>query len=278
MFQLRPLLTSIDVFSRVEPSDPLTKAVSSVESSHEPIFVFDHNKYIGFTSLTKLIFDQRLPTRAKVAHHLVPVPKLTLKADLFTIVKAMLSTRLYALPIWQDNQVIGVIEAARIFSYFLSQPELFSQLSAQVKFKTPLTVTSHTPAGDIYDLLKHHGYSRLIVTNPDGKVIGLITRRNFRSVLLNPTPRQRYSSRGGQPLSFDPANPITRRDKTANQIMETHVYCLKLTRIASLLKDLIESDYNSAVILDQHDNPVGILSNRDILEGIFTLRPANFGL
>ncbi len=273
------LLTPVDMFEKTSLDQHLGVALGSIQSSHEPVLVFDNDIFVGVVSLTAVFFEKRLPRLTKTAHHLIPLPQLHTTDDLFVFIRTMLDTRLYALPVRDDDQLAGVLEVAKIFTWMVDQPAWFSLLEHTVQSKIPITVTKGALAGEVYRLLKSERLSRVVVVDGEGKMIGLVTRNDMRNTFLSPTPKQRFAAPvRGQRNSFDPMEKTMWENTPVQLMMKKEVYSFPQSTMQTMLRELITSDYNSAVILDKSGRPVGILSNRDILEGLWRLRPDDFRL
>jgi predicted transcriptional regulator len=267
------LLSPIGIFRQIQASDNLTKVTENVQSSHEPILVYSHDQFVGVTSLTKLLFTSRMPYTAKAGKHLIPLPTLTKDSLISEIAETMQSTRLYALPILDGDEPIGVLEASKIFTWLSSDAGWMDVIAKKIALRQPVIIPDSMRLSEVRDHLKKVRQSRAVIVDQNQKTIGIVTRNDLKDLYLSPSPRQRFSRKNGIKISFDPKEKITRQDIQVSKVMTKNVNTHSPAPTKQLLRDLIASDFNSVVIIDKHDVPQHILSNRDIIEALSKLKP-----
>jgi CBS domain-containing protein len=274
-FDLNSLLSSPQLFATVKPDDSLDKAVAQVDSSHEPVLVYNAESFQGLVSLREVLYQSKYPHTTKVKRVMLKPPGLTLEADVFEVAAAMHATRLYALPVFRNRTVMGVIELATLLKWLAADKENVATLAQAVEVREPVTISGSAGVREALELFKKQQVSRLVVVNETGSLSGMISRSQLREAYLTPSNRQRFG-RTNDPKThvFDPAEVIKRDNTPVRRLVVTDVFTGQSAgdRI-EIVTRLIKSNYNSVILVDQDRKPAGFLSNRGLLEAIVRLTP-----
>ena len=269
--------TSFKNIARCFPETTLGSALSMIESSHEPIFVFDkNNKFLGLVSPYYTLFKKRYPYTAKVKSLMLIPPYIKSSTPFYEIADFMVSTRIYILPVMNEEaEIKGIVTARNIIKAAISQQELIKEIVESIKIEKAIIAKTNAKAKDIYSLLRKKGTSRIILVNDKGKLAGIIARRDIEEVFTKPTTKQRFSTRKGKTLNYSFDKEITTRfDSPISKFYIRNILIAKKELgIEKILQRIINAEKNSIIIVDKNNYPSGIISIRTILKALAKLKP-----
>lgn len=259
------------------PDQTIGQVLEYTDSSHKPIYVFDGEQYKGVVSAYSALYHNfHAPYTKKVISDLLHTPYLTKESTLHEVIRAMLDTRLYELPILdKDRQITGVIHAMDIMRELIHDPMVSTYLVDCIE---PSPAITHSPDGtikDVFPILRTKGKSRIVLTDHHEKIVGIITRSDIKTVFLRPIDRPKYRGVTDETHNHIYVDEdIYRIDDPISRYAQTNVFTISDDKkMREILKTLIESDSRSIVITDKTDRPVGIISLKNILYCLATFEP-----
>jgi len=170
----------------VEPSTPVSKAIGLMrERNSYEVFAWVGSK-VG-TATIRDILKAKNPISMKIESLLNFVPKLSLGTRLLDAARTMADYRLRALPIIQDNTIIGKIDVRAIVGekYVTGVPSTISPLDYPVEAimsRHPLECEPHTPIRDVAERMLAEDLSYSLVTVGE-ELHGIITYRDFAKLI-----------------------------------------------------------------------------------------------
>ncbi len=259
------------------PDKTLGQVLEYTKSSHKPIYVFDNKHYKGVISAYHAIYhNYHAPYTKKVISELLQTPNLTKESSLFDVLRAMLDTRLYELPILDDKgDIAGIVHVVDIMRQLIHDPMISTYLVECIEIPPVTTHPSEGTVKDIFKLLRTKGISRIVLTDSHDKVRGIVTRSDIKTAFLRPIHRPRYRgiTETEKNHIFDDEE-IYRIDDPISRYAQTNVFTIsddKSTR--EILNTLIQSDQRSLVIVDALNHPTSIVSLKNILHCLATFEP-----
>ena len=276
-FEVSSYISSMESIIKSEADDTLGSVLPLVQSSHSPLFVFDkENKFIGIISPYQALYTHRYPYTTKVSSIASKSPFITKETQLYEVASFMLESRVYALPLFDENkQIIGVIHAKDIFQNLIKAQDLLTYISSTIKTRAPVTASSDSSVGDIFKIMRDKNVSRVVLIDHNGVLSGIVSRKDLHKVLMKPTQKQRFgkNSMPKTDRAFDKEKEY-RRDDPIKKYATELVYTLPYkTEQKKMLKQLVSSEHNSVILIDKYRKPIGFLSTRDILAILASLRP-----
>ena len=272
MFEISQFVIPHDHLTRVQPDDQLGAALEHTKSSHDIVLVVDEKEqFLGIVTPSLAFFKKRYPNKTKVKSALVVPPHLTVSSSLYETVEHMLALGAYTLPVFNDGSISGLVTASNILNGILTTPELLEQVKENLEPTDPIIVGSQTKVGQAYDILKKEQGSRMIVTNEEGKIEGMVTRRDIQEVLVPPSRRKRFMK--GDPThmrtySFD-EEKLTRFDYNLTEIYTSRVVNIsEKASLKEIIQKMLDEKVNSVVLVNFEYKPVKIVSVRTILLAI----------
>ena len=270
-------ITPLKNISQCSPETTLGSALSMIESSHEPVFVFDYNnKFLGLVSPYYTLFKKRYPYTTKVKSLIIVPPIINNSTPFYEIADFMVATRIYTLPVSDNkNEINGIVSARNMINKLSKKPDIFSQIAEKIKIEKAVTAKINSNVRDIYKLLREKGTTRVVLVNAQKKLAGIITRKDIESAFIKPTEKQKASTRRGEPINYSlDQERANRFDVPVIKFYTRNILSIKkYLGIEKSLKRMIEAEKNSIVIIDKNNFPYGIISIRTILKAMAGFRP-----
>src|SRR3989344_2651901 len=152
MLSLEGLITTAKKIPQVTPSQELGTIFGRISSSHDPIFVYEGDNFIGLISGSYSFFKKRYPRTTKVSSAKINPPKLKRSDSITTAAKHMIATKTYALPIIESEKITGVITARSILKALVDNPDVLKKVAVNLSQDNVVTVLQHSRVGDVYAL------------------------------------------------------------------------------------------------------------------------------
>lgn len=276
-FSVNTYLKSLDTIPKTDPDETLGAALSIVGTSHKCVFVFTkENEFIGVVSPYKTLFQHRYPYTTKVGSIIYKPAKITVTTPIYKVASFMLSSRIYCLPVMDDkDEVMGVIYEKDLLKSIIKDKEILNYIASYIQINQPITASDKNNVGEIYQLLRVQGISRVILVDEENHVSGFVSRSDIMKAFIKPTDKQRFGKNGFRPttIAFDEEKTF----RTDDPVMK---YALKLvetlkenTTKENIIAHLVNAEFNSVVLIDKDRKPTGFVSIRDILSSIAGLQP-----
>lgn len=247
------------------PQDRLSSALSKLTSSHNAIFVFSEEKdrkFLGVISPYYAILASGFPPETKVENCLVSVPKLRMDTPIWQIAKHMLQSKVYFLPVFDDNdEFAGIVTIRKILKTLLDRQDLLQKLSYPIKKKPIIIAQEHEKIDKARSLLRKKHVSRLPIVNKLGRLVGILTRFDLRVAFIAPKQAQAFLSRVGEKHRFLD-QPISRFYK--RQVVSVS----KKVQLVQIIKLMFEKEIGSIVVVDSLNRPIDIITSKDILRSL----------
>lgn len=265
-----------DSIVRALPDATVGSVLSRIESTHEPAFVFNNGTLSGLVSPAYSIFKKKHHYLSKVKSCLFIPPKIYPDTPLYEVAEHMLITHLYTLPVYHKNKnEISVVHARTILEGLRKNKELFNDVKNHVAVRKPVIHSYKATINEIYRKLRDKKIARMILVDTDGKLKGIISRRDIQRAFTAETPRQRFGRRLQKLMyaSYYDEEKKKREDAPISQYYSRSVQTApssasKLT----LLKTMLNGGKHSTVITNRN-KPVGFISRHDFLNALTFLRP-----
>ncbi|HLL60528.1 MAG TPA: CBS domain-containing protein [Candidatus Nitrosocosmicus sp.] len=269
-------ITPLESIAICKPDTTIGSALEAVDGTHDPVMVINENdELLGLISTYSALYTKRHPLTTAAKSAVVIPPYLFEDSSLFEEIDFMLSSRIYTLPVFEKNgQIIGVIKAETILDKLLTTPDILNVIGKDIKISKPITASIQTNVNEIYRLTKKKEISRVILTDEKNKLAGIISRSDLEYAFYKPAPRERFKDHGMTNYwSFD-QEKLKRLDYPARNYAKQKVSTVADTQpMVDIIKKLIKSDNRSIVLINKNNEPSGLLSTRDILEGLHKLEP-----
>ncbi len=263
---------------QANPEDTLDAALSKTASTHDAVFVFDkEGKFLGLISPSYALFRKRYPYTTKIKTCLIHPPHIGLHTPLFQVAEFMVMTGMYTLPAFaQDGSLAGIITARRMLKFLSRDSEFLSRVLPYIKPEKPVIASIHESIKNVYKLLREKQISRVVLVDENRRLQGIVSRRDIQLRFTKPTTwqRTRIGKKGHmRDYAFGKEKESRLEGPVASVAQKTVLAVPSTTQTGKVVKELLRSERNSIVLLDQHNRPTGIISIRIILQALAALKP-----
>lgn len=266
-------------FPQVNSDDRVSQVLGKVTSSHDPVSVYNSKgNLVGLVWPYKLLFSGRPQMTDKVGPYAVPPPQITPETSLYQAITCLLDNRVYALPVFaRRGQILGELSARDILLRLAANRNWSEVVFKQVDITRPLVANSQATIRDIYSQLRQEKVSRVVLVDREGKITGIVGRKDiFLALLVPPAGKQRYSTTGdGQKEAAYDRDWEDKLDyplsdlKSADRVVTAEVG----ENTGKILQKILASNKKSLVLLDRLRRPQGIVTWRSFLRAILAARP-----
>lgn len=276
-YDIANLVLPLDSVIKTNQEETLGSALSKIESSHSAIFIFDRdNKFLGLISPQKTLYSNNYPYDTKVGSILLRPPTITKSTPIYVIAEHMLSTRIYTLPVFADNETVqGAIFAKDILRYIIEDKVLLRFISKTIIPRKPITAHKNSTVKDVYQKMKKNEISRIILVDDEGDLAGIVSRSDLMHAFIEPSVGRRFAREGTYPGFYSLAGEKKFRQENpaltyATLLVES---ISSTTPMEEIVSQLIKRPHNSIVLVNKNSKPTGFISTRDLLQTVSTSRP-----
>jgi CBS domain-containing protein len=259
---------------RCESGSNLASVVYRFRSSHTPLLVFDKDdNFLGLLTVKKVLLKRRYNPTTQVESCVIGAPHITKETKERVILKSMLDLGLYTLPVF-DNQkkVIGVVTAKKILRKLMRNRLLAEAVAEKQIRKKAAVIPKNSQVRDAFNIFLKESISKLVVVEENGKMAGVVTKRDILSEYLSKSKRQRFSTRAvPKNYSFD-KEQVKRGDEPISLFYSPggDVYDEKISNYQAIM-NLIKSNYNTIVLVDKNQKPMQLVGTKNVLEAVYGL-------
>ena len=182
----RDLLKTERIF-KASPDDSLSSALTTLSRSHDAIFVFEENKFLGIINPYFTVFKSNFPPETKLRNCLFNPPHITLETQIWDIAKLMTESKIYYLPVFDKNAFVGIVTINRLLRA-IRKLGIDKKLSFEMKKKI-LTIGADSTLEEAYMRMRDNQVSRLPVVDKHEHLVGMVTRFDLREILATPKER-----------------------------------------------------------------------------------------
>lgn len=259
---------------RCESGSNLASVVYKFKSSYTPLLVFEgDNNFLGLLTVKKVLLKRRYNPTTLVESCVIGAPHITKETKDSEIIKSMLDLGLYTLPVFNNQKkVVGVVGAKKILRKLMSNRSLAEMVAQKQIRRKAVVILKSSQVRDAFNIFLRESISKLVVVEDNGRMAGVVTKRDILSEYLSKTKRQRFSTRAvPKNYSFD-KEQIKRGDEPIGLFYSPSgdVYDQKIGNYQAIM-NLIKSNYNTIVLVDKNKKPTEIVETKDVLEAVYKL-------
>ena len=249
-----------------EPDETLAQAISRITRTHDAIFVFDDTKkFLGVINPYYTIFKSNFPPETKLAHCIFHPPIIAPDTTLWDIATLMAESKLYYLPVMQNNTFHGIVTINRLLRSIRDDSRLLQRMKLEMR-KNVITIDEDAMLKDAYSAMRDSQVSRLPIVNANGRLVGMVSRYDIREAFTKPKQKPRFLSRIGEKEPF--------MNHSINKYSKKLVITVKASATPlDIINTMVRKNIGSVIVQDARYRPVGLISTYDVLKAIASLRP-----
>jgi len=239
------------------------KAFADLQSTHDAIFVFDQENFKGVVNLYHSTLGKKINPQQKVGKCLYHPPIANKTTLIVEAARLMVESRLYRLSVIEKTKFVGAVFSEDVLKWFKTTNEAKQLIADLVEIKKPQTIDFGKTVDQALQLMIKTGQNRLLVTDKNGNLLGILTLYDLRKIITE--PRRRLSFLTRSPIKKEFAN---QRLKKFYQRSVVSVFASDSLKKAINL--MLKNKVGSLVVFDKNKNaqPIGLISARSILKAI----------
>jgi len=253
-------------FKKTSSQTTIAAVFSQLRSSHDAVFVFEGEKFLGLINIYYSFLKKRPPSRAKVARCLYRPPKLDQEASIAEVARLMVESRVYWLPIFSGGKrFLGAVSARRLLRWLVQQPLANQSVGELFSLKQPLFVNLKDGVGKARKIMMERKTSRLLVIDREGKLAGIISSYDLRQPFSSPVETIHFLSRA--PMKKEIA------DISVEKFVHRNLISVReKDRLGVAVKAILREEVGSVAVFPVGGHkPIGLLSVRELLKLIWRI-------
>ena len=245
-------------FISVSPEDTVSKLISLIDSEKLREIIITENKKLKGIVYSKDIAKKGItdPTKAKVNILLSKSPTISPEQDINEAAELIFKTGLRALPVVENDKVMGLITMFDIIE-IASKTKEFRQTTVDSIMTSPEVIEIDTDIGKARILMREKNISRLPVIDKNRNLIGTVT---IFDLLKAVKPRER----------IDFYSMASEKERIMNipvsTIMNTSPLTVEKNKTLNEVVSLMKENKTDGVVVVENNKPIGIITAKDLLE------------
>ncbi|MBV0924804.1 CBS domain-containing protein [Halomicroarcula limicola] len=248
-------------FVEVDANKRLGKVRSIFERENpKGIIVTEDGAYAGVITQKQLV-QSHVEDDAKAGAMTSSAPKIGRTDDVREVARVLVEGGTKIAPVFQGEELWGIVTEDDILEAVLENLDALT--IEQIYTDDVITVTEDTNVGQVVNLLRKHGISRLPVLDDTDSLTGMVTRHDIVDVVVRDMNKATRGDRSGE---------IERvLDLPVYDVMNSPVETAKLgDSVEDAVSRMLENDFAGLVVTDEDDDGhvIGILTKTDVLRAL----------
>ncbi|AEM57690.1 hypothetical protein HISP_10670 [Haloarcula hispanica N601] len=248
-------------FVEVDANKRLGKVRSIFERENpKGIIVTEDGDYAGVITQKQLV-QSHVEDNAKAGAMTRSAPKVERTDDVREVARVLVEGGVKLAPVFEADELWGIVTEDDILDAVLDNLDALSV--EDIYTRDVITVSEDTNVGQVVNLLRKHGISRLPVLGDDDGLTGMVTRHDIVDVVVRDMNKTTRGDRSGE---------IERvLDMPVYDVMSSPVETAKLgDSVEDAVARMLENDFAGLVVTPEDDDThvAGILTKTDVLRAL----------
>lgn len=261
---IKPQVTAIlktKAILRFADSQTLSQALSKLTNSHDAVFVFDEkDRFIGVVSPYYIFKSRSYQPETKLKNVVIKPKKISLSMGLSKVAEAMIGTKVYYLPVLEQDEFQGIVTINRLFQYVIEHHLLNGNGTILFSSRPLVTGSDQGTITQTIALMKQQKVAKLPVVNGEGVLVGIVSQFDLKDVLHEPDVSGRMDRKGEKKAVGD----LSVKDYMKSLVTTVN----RIPTFTQAAQLMIQKNIGSLVIVDAQNRPNGIVTKRDLLQTI----------
>ena len=247
-------------FISVNGNESLSKVAPMFKEKTREILVFeDKDVFLGYLTKRYVTQQSKVQPDTKVSNLIRRVPTVQKDSSPDVIARALLSEKIFSVPVVEEGKVIGVI---RDIDLLRDSEDVFgSKKVKETMTQNPIVITSDTPVAKFLAICRTNNISRTPVVDESNKLVGIMSPHDTTDLIFAESSRKTISDRKTEQLDLLSV-------KVEDVMTKEVVTCNENDFLVEALVKLDTADHKALIVIDEENQPVGIITTSDLLEAI----------
>ena len=245
----------------VKVGDTLSKAISKMQEYgfHEIPIIDENGEFMGFINYRVLIRRKSLPLYSRVENLMVKPPALVPDEKIVDAVKKMMDAGFRSLPVVHKNKIVGIVSRSDILKIVPKMKDVANIDVEDVMTSEPEVVQEDSPVEYAVDIMKKFGELSVPVVDENRKLTGIVHMKDITSAVWREKDRQSLGEVAGEK---------EKKIVYVKEVMSPPVYVNDDAKLKDAVERMIEFKSSICAVVDKNMHPIGIISQRDVMEAI----------
>jgi len=243
----------------VDAEETLQRAVHLFNDETDVLFVYEDGSYKGILTERQILRSGLDKASAKVKRLTVPAPRITRNTSLVECARLMVENDVMMLPVFELDELVGVVTVKEVLR--AAGETAFGEEKAESFMSPDLIVCS--PQDTLFavlNLFKQYHISRLPVVE-NSSLQGIVTMHDLVEKSIDADQEAELFS------VMDEKEPFFQL--RVDSVMTRQVFTVrKDSSVQEVIRVMLENDVSGVVVVDEQGVPVGVITERDLLERI----------
>jgi predicted transcriptional regulator len=250
----------ITEFVSVEGNELLSNVASMFKEKTREILVFEEKDvFLGYLTKRYVTHQSKVQPNTTVSNLIKRVPTVSKDSAPDVIARALLSEKIFSVPVVDDGHIIGVI---RDIDLLRDSEDIFgSKRVIEVMTQNPIVVTAKTSVAKFITICRTNNISRTPVVDESNQLVGIMSPHDTTDLILSESlKRKRGDKKAGQ---------LDVLSVTVEELMTQEVVtCNENDFLIEAIVKLEKADHKALIVIDMENHPVGIITTTDLLETV----------
>ena len=261
MVQTQTLIKTKGI-AKATPQETLAHALSKTRSSHDAVFVFENDVFLGIVNPYYAMIKTSHPGNTKLGHCLHVPPKVSESFSISRLAGLFVESKLHYLPVFgAKKRFVGIVSARRLLSQYRNSQYFDEPVGTFVlkKRQKLQTIQETDTIAQALAQFRKARISKLVVVDKNGRMQGMLSHYDLIMHLSTPKERERRFDRVGERTSF--------QKQQIKTVMKSMMLTLGQSRsLGDALEMVLHHEIGSVIVLDGKKHPVGIVTTSDFLK------------
>ncbi len=258
------IMTPAEKVITADPDEPISKIFAKMERyGVKEIPLVRDGEVVGIVSYYDVVDAHVVSDPSSVKSETLKIKPETITPDTLIVeaITEMLDSGLRALPVVEDGEFAGLVTEYDIIDVARESERLEEIDAREIMNSPPITIHEDETIAKARALMRDHGISRLPVVNDENKLRGIVTTTDIIREVIKPITRLGKTDRKGEkvPAFGHPVKSIMSSPCIRSEPDET---------VVDLCEKIVEHRIRGMPIVNQLEEPIGVVTRRDILRKI----------
>jgi len=219
--------------------------------------ILEKKKLVGVVSMAAIARHQSAQAGSKAQHLVQRTPEVPPAMELSVAAETFLSSGSRSMPITEKGKLVGILSRSDVVRALARCEDIDGMSVAEVMTPQPQCVAAKETVAQARTVMAGLGERAVPVVDADRKLVGVVGLKDLADLFAR--PKEKFG-RQGRASEKDPVKV------QIGSIMRPPVAVRPDAKLASALESMAESRISTIIVVEENQEPVGILTTADVIE------------